>query len=135
MPKPPSHVADKYIVRLPDGMRDRIADAAKANNRSMNAEIVARLERSFSASAESAQVFDAGYAAQLLAIQALNVVAELPPKTRGTERLRNIRQFAEAFLERDPEKAYSAMKEVVGRGAFPGLFANLADLPEPPTED
>lgn len=34
-------------VRLPDGMRDRIAEAAKANNRSMNAEIVARLEASF----------------------------------------------------------------------------------------
>ncbi|MGE5621464.1 MAG: Arc family DNA-binding protein [Candidatus Bathyarchaeota archaeon] len=39
--------ADKYIVRLPDGMRDRIAEAARANNRSMNAEIVARLEESF----------------------------------------------------------------------------------------
>jgi uncharacterized membrane protein YccC len=47
MPKPPSQIADKYIVRLPDGMRDRIAEAAKANNRSMNAEIVARLEASF----------------------------------------------------------------------------------------
>lgn len=32
---------------MPDGLRDRIADAAKANNRSMNAEIVARLEQSF----------------------------------------------------------------------------------------
>jgi len=38
--------ADKYVVRFPDGMRDRIAESAKANNRSMNAEIVARLERS-----------------------------------------------------------------------------------------
>lgn len=39
--------ADKYIVRFPDGMRDKIAEAAKANNRTMNAEIVARLEVSF----------------------------------------------------------------------------------------
>jgi hypothetical protein len=38
---------DKFIVRLPYGMRDRIADEAKANNRSMNAEIVSRLERTF----------------------------------------------------------------------------------------
>ncbi|MDR0216199.1 MAG: Arc family DNA-binding protein [Comamonas sp.] len=37
--------ADKYIVRFPDGMRDKIAEAAKANNRTMNAEIVARLEQ------------------------------------------------------------------------------------------
>lgn len=35
------------MLRLPDGMRDRIADAAKANNRSMNAEIVSRLEETF----------------------------------------------------------------------------------------
>jgi hypothetical protein len=34
---------DKYVVRLPDGMRDEIAEAAKANGRSMNAEIIARI--------------------------------------------------------------------------------------------
>lgn len=38
------------MVRLPDGMRDQIAEAAKANNRSMNAEIVARLVKSFTPS-------------------------------------------------------------------------------------
>lgn len=43
-----SRTLDKVIVRLPDGMRDRIKAAAKANKRSMNAEIVARLEESFS---------------------------------------------------------------------------------------
>nr|WP_291374509.1 Arc family DNA-binding protein [Devosia sp.] len=36
------------MLRLPDGMRDRIAEVAKANGRSMNSEIVARLEESFS---------------------------------------------------------------------------------------
>jgi len=35
--------SDRYIVRLPDGMRDRIKKAAETNGRSMNAEIVARL--------------------------------------------------------------------------------------------
>ena len=43
----PSETQERFIVRFPDGMRDRIAEAAKANNRSMNAEIVARLEESF----------------------------------------------------------------------------------------
>lgn len=38
---------NKFLVRMPDGMRDRIADAAKANGRSMNAEIVHRLELTF----------------------------------------------------------------------------------------
>lgn len=38
---------DKFILRLPDGMRDLIAEEAKANNRSMNAEVVSRLQASF----------------------------------------------------------------------------------------
>lgn len=44
----PSRKLDQYIVRFPDGMRDMIRDAAAKNNRSMNAEIIARLEQSFS---------------------------------------------------------------------------------------
>lgn len=46
----PSQTQDRYIVRFPEGMRDQIAEAAKANNRSMNAEIVARLEATFDGS-------------------------------------------------------------------------------------
>lgn len=38
---------EKFALRMPDGMRDRIAKVAEANNRSMNAEIVARLDASF----------------------------------------------------------------------------------------
>nr|WP_186211641.1 Arc family DNA-binding protein [Burkholderia gladioli] len=45
--QPPSRTADQFVVRLPDGMRDQIAEAAKTNNRSMNAEIVSRLADSF----------------------------------------------------------------------------------------
>lgn len=36
----------KFMLRLPGDMRDRIAAEAKANKRSMNAEIVARLQSS-----------------------------------------------------------------------------------------
>lgn len=39
--------ADKFALRMPEGMRDRIAAVADANNRSMNAEIVSRLEFTF----------------------------------------------------------------------------------------
>lgn len=46
---------DKYVVRFPDGMRDRIKAAAEANNRSMNAEIVNRLEASLDAELPKAQ--------------------------------------------------------------------------------
>lgn len=41
-----SRTADKFVVRLPEGMRDRIAEVARAQHRSMNSEIVARLESS-----------------------------------------------------------------------------------------
>jgi len=41
-----SRTADKFVIRLPDGLRDRIADQAEGNRRSMNSEIVLRLERS-----------------------------------------------------------------------------------------
>ncbi|MFC4731735.1 Arc family DNA-binding protein [Salipiger abyssi] len=40
---------DRYMLRLPDGMRDRIKLAAEANGRSMNSEIVAVLEEKFPA--------------------------------------------------------------------------------------
>lgn len=46
-PKYPSELSDKFMLRLPDGMRDRIREAAEKNNRSMNSEIVSRLEDSF----------------------------------------------------------------------------------------
>lgn len=35
------------MMRLPPGMRDRIAEAAHSNGRSMNAEVIARLEKTF----------------------------------------------------------------------------------------
>ena len=38
--------AEKFIIRMPPGMRDRIKFVAKANHRSMNAEIIARLSSS-----------------------------------------------------------------------------------------
>lgn len=44
----PSRGSDQFNLRLPEGMRDRLRDAAEANGRSMNAEIVERLLLSFS---------------------------------------------------------------------------------------
>jgi hypothetical protein len=41
-----SRTADKFVVRLPDGMRERIADVARNHHRSMNSDIIARLEQS-----------------------------------------------------------------------------------------
>ncbi|MFC3208200.1 Arc family DNA-binding protein [Aquamicrobium soli] len=43
----PSERMERFIVRMPDGMREMIREAADANGRSMNAEIVVRLGQSF----------------------------------------------------------------------------------------
>lgn len=48
--------SDKFMLRFPDGMRERIAELAKQNGRSMNAEIIARLESSVSGGADNASL-------------------------------------------------------------------------------
>ena len=42
----PSRKLDQYIVRFPEGMRDVLKYAAEENGRSMNAEIIQRLQDS-----------------------------------------------------------------------------------------
>lgn len=53
----PSEKQDRFIVRLPDGLRDRIRAAAEANNRSMNAEVVATLEQQYPSPAALEELF------------------------------------------------------------------------------
>ena len=43
-----SRVQDKFVIRLPDGLRPEIAAVASRNHRSMNSEIIHRLELSLS---------------------------------------------------------------------------------------
>jgi len=45
----PSRALDKFVLRLPEGMRDSISTSARNNNRTMNAEIISRLEASLEA--------------------------------------------------------------------------------------
>jgi hypothetical protein len=47
MAAPTGRDSDKFMLRLPDGMRDEIEATAKENGRSMNAEIVVRLGRPY----------------------------------------------------------------------------------------
>lgn len=63
----PSTEADKFIVRLPAGMRDRIAESAKANNRSMNAEVVGLLQQAMEVRAGTAPEMDVDALAETIA--------------------------------------------------------------------
>jgi hypothetical protein len=41
------HLNDSYKLRIPAELKAKVAESAKAHNRSMNADIVSRLEQSF----------------------------------------------------------------------------------------
>ena len=45
--------SDKFVVRLPHGMRDKISWSAEKGCRSMNADIIYRLSRSLAAEADA----------------------------------------------------------------------------------
>lgn len=47
-------IKERYVVRFPDGMRDFIKSEAAKNKRSMNAEIIYRLESSYNIENEKA---------------------------------------------------------------------------------
>lgn len=61
-----SRTAEKFVVRLPDGMREQVAQVARKNHRSMNSEIIDRLEQSLLNSqfepvqGEQTDILDAG---------------------------------------------------------------------------
>ena len=65
------HLGVAYNLRLPQELKDKIADSAKELNRSMNADIVARLEESFT----SGLVASDPYKRMLLAVIA-GILAE-----------------------------------------------------------
>jgi hypothetical protein len=59
MPKEfPSQKLDKFVVRLPEGLRDKIGVASRAKHRSMNAEIVSSLDEKYSGQQVSGEPFD-----------------------------------------------------------------------------
>jgi hypothetical protein len=43
----PSEMQDRFLIRFPPGMRERVRLAAQASNRSMNAELVATLQQTY----------------------------------------------------------------------------------------
>lgn len=95
----PSAKQDQYMLRLPDGMRDRLKAEAEKNKRTLNSEIIARLDDS------------------LLAEQLETVAAESsfkPPTAKELKRLAEIivilernalDEAAEDKLDDDYEKA------------------------------
>ena len=100
--------SDKFMLRLPDGIRDRIAEAAKANNRTMNAELVARILQSLETEArlstthgEAVMVTNA-VMEQVAVRAAKRAVAEL--RTEGLDLVTG----GQARVERTPPPGHEA---------------------------
>jgi hypothetical protein len=47
---------EKFVVRFPHGMRERLSASARDNQRSMNAEVVFRMDHSLALEAEIARL-------------------------------------------------------------------------------
>lgn len=54
-----SRTADKFVVRLPDGMRDQVAAAADADDRSMNSLIITVIRNELDGRARANALLDA----------------------------------------------------------------------------
>ncbi|WEL95671.1 MULTISPECIES: Arc family DNA-binding protein [Delftia] len=114
--KPPqdteSRHADKYIVRFPDGMRDELKAIAKASGRTLNAEIVGRLQRSLETDQEVEQVaFEHGFERTTLQleIERLNKLLE-EQKTAVPQALQ---QHAQAIAAEVAKHLYSEAGETI----------------------
>lgn len=50
-----SRDCDKFVLRFPNGMRDKISSSAEKGHRSMNSDIIYRLTRSMAAESDTPQ--------------------------------------------------------------------------------
>lgn len=88
MSKFPSQEMDRFNVRLPAGMREAIAERAKINGRSMNAEIVQILDDALSCSDDDLQDDDLHTLREIIQVQADLLERYSEALTQGTEILK-----------------------------------------------
>jgi plasmid stability protein len=83
----PSRTLDKIVIRLPDGMRDRLAEAAAANKRSVNAEVVARLQQTLEAETKSVTPWLEDREARAMPLVAADIARIIEETSRTAARL------------------------------------------------
>lgn len=106
--QPPS-----YPLRMPQELRERLTEAAKANNRSMNAEIVARLERSFQDGDED---FEQGFRSVMQEKEIARLNALLDEKHR---KVPTADEIADKVAERLPAMILEKLKQAAPDYAKP----------------
>lgn len=103
----PSDKQDKFMLRLPEGMRERIRVAAEENGRSMNAEIVARLDKSFQGPLDEIEAAES--VSQRLEEQLKEVRAEIAlmakANAEASEFIREVRELDKGRKEKGERDA------------------------------
>jgi hypothetical protein len=133
----PSQDFDRFIVRMPPGMRERLRQAAEASDRSMNAEIVRRIEAAeesntlseqLSASLESQRALarELSHAQERFALSALLIEMAVGPvladekaalSAESKTQLERLHRTAQRVLAQDPgggwDRAALAMRHIL----------------------
>lgn len=113
------HLTDvEYKVRMMQNLKDKIAESAKEHNRSMNADIVARLEESFSLTNYDdaykkflrKKINNLTYTVERLELQIGNI-SFLIKTTKDTEKLNKWHVIKE-FMEVEKEMAIENLKRL-----------------------
>jgi len=100
-------LTDKFMLRLPDGMRERIKASADANNRSMNAEIVSRLDDSLDAHEHVASI-------------SLNIALSEIDTAEFKEKLGLLVEYLKEFQLKAPQPALEQDSDAVPAGGSEG---------------
>ncbi|WP_353428912.1 Arc family DNA-binding protein [Paracoccus denitrificans] len=124
----PSDKQDQFVVRFPDGMRDRIKAAADANSRSMNAEVVARLEKTFNEDDQTPRDnFAVGIGSASMFIDLLSLGATGPEKAilesardiLISNRLSKLIDMMQTAIKSDPSLIQKRLDENLARTEIP----------------
>lgn len=98
--------SDKFMLRLPDGMRQQIKESAEKSGRSMNAEIIQRLSDSFQTNTQASSA-DIDLLADLAFMMLVNdsSLRRLVLSTRPNNSVLNvIAEEAEKASPSDPDR-------------------------------
>jgi len=95
----PSQEMDRFNVRLPAGMRDAIAERAKANGRSMNSEIVQILQDALEEQEIEKMEFEENYGNDLNPEEKKALIAQL---NEAKDSLMNVMRLMDKNRSRKP---------------------------------
>ncbi|WP_050596570.1 Arc family DNA-binding protein [Mesorhizobium ciceri] len=105
---------DKFVLRLPTGMRDRISKSAEANKRSMNAEIVQALEQLFPPEPDIIEVLDKVHSA----IASAQTANSFPYRATLIEALDKLSERLSSGIEFDQYSPKTLPPSAVGLDGF-----------------